>query len=58
MGPRKELMGAGVSSGKCSKGDRERGWDTVQLYVGSGLWSFRNNYSWGKKDKRKEQNTK
>ena len=58
MGPREELMGAGLSSGKHLKGDRQKGLDTVQLCVGSGLSGFRNNYSLGKKEKMKEQNTK
>lgn len=56
-GPREELMGAGLSSRKQLKCDREKGLDTVQLHVGSGLLGFRNNCSWGKKDKMKEQNT-
>jgi len=58
MGPREELMGAGLNLGKHLKGDREKRLDTVQLYVVPGLLGFRNNYSLGKKDKIKEQNAK
>lgn len=54
MGPIEELK---LSSGKHLKDDREKGLDIVQLYVRLGLSGFRNNYSLGKKDKMKEQNT-
>lgn len=58
MGPRRELVGGGLSSGKHLEVDREKGLDSAQLYVGLGLSGLRNNYSLGRKDKMKEQNTK
>lgn len=52
------MVGGGLSSGKHLEGDREKGLDSAQLYVGLGLSGLRNNYSLGRKDKMKEQNTK
>lgn len=58
MGQGEEPVGAGLSSGKHLKGDRQNRWDIMQLHVGSGLSGFRTSYSLGKNGKTKEQNTK